>query len=174
MSSTYQMSILQWQYWLLTKLLKPFLLTFDLWLNFDSLNFDSSIWIMTPGPPSLGIGCKIRACQATSLHFRAILMRTLHDAIPSKNMALKKSFWAHFQETEHAAVLRACYLQKTIRSGVISLVHIGCISCQSNQTCCHKTPRFIFFMARNKYLANYLLFTGFLPTTDIHQVSVGK
>ena len=34
--STYQMSILQWQYWLLTKLFKPFLLTFDLWLNFDS------------------------------------------------------------------------------------------------------------------------------------------
>ena len=97
MSSTYQMSILQWQYWLLTKLLKPFLLTFDLWLNFDSLNFDSSIWIMTPGPPSLGIECKIKACQATSLHFRAILMRTLRDAIPSKNMALKESFWAHFQ-----------------------------------------------------------------------------
>ena len=34
--STYQMSTLQWQYWLLTKAFKPFLLTFDLWLNFDS------------------------------------------------------------------------------------------------------------------------------------------
>ena len=40
----------------------PTLLTFDLWLNFDL-----SIWIMTPGPPSLRIGCKIKACQATSL-----------------------------------------------------------------------------------------------------------
>ena len=36
MRSTYQMSTLQWQYWLLTKLFKRFLLTFDLWLNFDS------------------------------------------------------------------------------------------------------------------------------------------
>ena len=32
---------------------------------------------MTPGPPSLGIGCKITACPATSLHFLAILIRTL-------------------------------------------------------------------------------------------------
>ena len=92
MRSTYQISTLQCQYWLLTDVFKPFLLIFDLWLNFDS-----SIWIMTPGPPSLGIECKIKACQATSLHFRAILMRTLRDAIPSKNMALKESFWAHFQ-----------------------------------------------------------------------------
>ena len=34
--STYQISTLQWQYWLLTKVFKPFLLNFDLWLNFDS------------------------------------------------------------------------------------------------------------------------------------------
>lgn len=67
-------------------------LTFDLWLNFDS-----SIWTMTPGPPSLGIGCKIRACQAISLHFRAILIRILRDAIPSKNIAVKESLWVHFQ-----------------------------------------------------------------------------
>lgn len=68
------------------------LFTFDLWLNFDS-----SIWTMTPGPPSLGIGCKIIACQATSLHFRAIFMRILRDAIPSKNIAVKESLWVHFQ-----------------------------------------------------------------------------
>ena len=64
--------------------------------NYSNL-FDSSIWIMTTGLPSLGIRCKIGACQATSLHFRAILMRTLRDAIPSKNMVLEESFWAHFQ-----------------------------------------------------------------------------
>ena len=34
--STYQISTLHWQYWLLTKVFKPFLLNFNLWLNFDS------------------------------------------------------------------------------------------------------------------------------------------
>ena len=34
--STYQMGTLQWQYWLLTKVFKPCLFIFYLWLNFDS------------------------------------------------------------------------------------------------------------------------------------------
>ena len=100
-------------------------------------------------------------------------MRTLRDAFPRKTWLSRNLFEPISRETEHAAVLRAYYLQKTIRSGVISLVHIGYISCQPNHTC-HKTTLFIFFMARNKYLANYLLSTAFLPTTDIHRVSVGK
>ena len=169
MRSTYQMSTLQCQYWLLTDVFKPFLLIFDLWLNFDS-----SIWIMTPGPPSLGIGCKITACLATSLHFLAILIRTLRGAIPSKNMALKESFWAHFQRNWTCRCNESLLPSKNDLLRVFSLVHISCISCQSNHTCGHKTTLFIFFMARNKYLANYLLSTGFLPTTDIRRVSVGK
>ena len=66
--------------------------TFALWLNFDS-----SIWTMTPGPPSIGIGCKISARHATSRQRRAIFTRVFLDAIPSDDIKLKEPLCDHFQ-----------------------------------------------------------------------------
>ena len=145
------MSTLQWQYRLLTKFFKPFLLTFDLWLNFDSL-----IWIMTPGPPSLGIGYKIKACQATSLHFRAILMRTLRDAIPSKNMALKESFWAHFQRNLICRCSVSLLPSKNdpLRSDFTSPHRLHFLSIQSYLL--SQNNPFHLFNGKDKYLGNYL------------------
>lgn len=67
-------------------------LTLDLWLNFDS-----SICIITPGPPNCGIGWRSSAPHATSRHFLANLTRTFLDAVPSIAITFKESFCAHFQ-----------------------------------------------------------------------------
>ena len=67
-------------------------LTLDLWLNFDS-----SICIITPGPPICGIGWRSSAPHATSRHFLANLTRTFLDAVPSIAITFKESFCAHFQ-----------------------------------------------------------------------------
>ena len=67
-------------------------LTLDLWLNFDS-----SICIITPGPPNCGIGWHSSAPHATSRHFLANLTRTFVDAVPSIAITFKESFCAHFQ-----------------------------------------------------------------------------
>lgn len=67
-------------------------LTLDLWLNFDS-----SICIITPGPPNCGIGWRSSAPHATSRHFLANLTRTFLDAVPSIAITFKESFCTHFQ-----------------------------------------------------------------------------
>ena len=66
--------------------------TLDLWLNFDS-----SICIITPGPPNCGIGWRSSASHATSRYFRANLTKTFRDAIPSISITFKESLCAHFQ-----------------------------------------------------------------------------
>ena len=66
--------------------------TFDLWSNFDS-----SIWTMTPGPPSIGIGCKISARHATSRQCRDIFTSVSLDAIPSDDIKVREPLCDHFQ-----------------------------------------------------------------------------
>ena len=66
--------------------------TLDLWLNFDS-----SICIITPGPPNCGIGWRSSASHATSRHLRANLTKTFRDAVPSISITFKESLCAHFQ-----------------------------------------------------------------------------
>lgn len=147
-----------------------FPLTLDLWLNFDS-----SVWIITPGPPSLGIGCKISACHTISLNFRAILMRTLRDAIPSKNIALKESLWAHFQRSWTCRCSESLLPSKNdpvLRD--LNSPHRWHFLVNTSILVVTKQSIFIIISVWKKNHANYLPFTGCLPTTDIHQVSVGK
>lgn len=130
---------------------------------------------MTPGPPSLGIGCKISACHAISLHFRAILMKTLRDAIPSKNVALKESLRAHFQRnwTCHGSEsLLPSKNDPVLRD--LNSPHRLHFLVNTSILVVTKQSIFIIISAWKKNLANYLPFTGFLPTNDIHQVSVSK
>ena len=63
------------------------MLTLDLWLNFDS-----SICIITPGPPNCVIGLRSSAPHTTSEHFRVNLFQTFREAVPSIPITLRESF----------------------------------------------------------------------------------
>ena len=69
------------------------MLTLDFWLNFDS-----SICIITPGPPYCVIGLRSSAPHATSRHFRVNLFQTFREAVSSIPITLSESFVPISQE----------------------------------------------------------------------------
>jgi len=113
--------------------------TLDLWLNFDS-----SICIITPGPPNCGIGWRSSASHATSGTFaqtwpKLSVMLSLQSPLLSRNHSVPIS-----KESANVFLKKFCFQRNMNLLSLRKHVYIGDISCWSFKHIFFKGSFFIF------------------------------